>query len=100
MLEDQLKDAKVGPVFSCLIREQFVRTRNADRFWYERLYSKAKQDEIKKSSLAELICLNTDIDRVTKDVFLLPKLQEFVNCTYILRSNLNAWKESEDKKCN
>lgn len=103
VLEDQLENAKVGPTFSCLIREQFKRTRSADRLWYERLYSNEKQIEIKRSSLAEIICSNTDIDLITKDVFKLPELQEgFIDCKDVQKSNLRSWRESENgiKKCN
>lgn len=74
--------------------EQFRRTRSADRFWYENSFSNEKIIEIKKSSLAEIICLNTNIDKITEDVFLLPKLQGFVNCENISRSNLAIWKEA------
>lgn len=103
VLEDLLENAKVGPTFSCLIREQLVRTRSADRFWYERFYSPEKRSEIERSSLAEIICLNTEITRVTRDVFLLVKHQSLVDCRDVASSNLTVWKESgptKAKKCN
>lgn len=103
VLEDQLENAKVGPTFSCLIREQFARTRSADRFWYERFYSAEKRAEIERSSLAEIICLNTEIIRVTRDVFLLAKHQSLVDCRDVASANLTLWKESgptKAKKCN
>lgn len=98
VLEDRLESATVGPTFACLIREQFARTRSGDRFWYQRSYSNDKLAEIERTSLAELICLNTEIDQITSDVFLLPKRQRLVSCRDIPNSDLSVWKESEIKK--
>lgn len=33
ILEDQMKDARVGPTFRCLLIEQFKKLRDGDRFW-------------------------------------------------------------------
>lgn len=95
MLENPNESAVVGPTFSCLIREQFKRTRSGDRFFYRNLFSNEKLIEIQKSSLAELICLNTNIDQITPDVFLLSKYQKFIHCNDVPRSDLKPWIEKD-----
>ena len=53
-------------------------------------------EELKKASLAKIICANADdIQRVPCDVFLLQNVSEFVNCSEIEDVNLNAWKECD-----
>jgi peroxidase len=68
----------LGPVFNCLMAEQFVVARNSDRFWYESddplaKFSLEQLAELRKSTLARLICDNSDdIDTVQLYPFLQP----------------------------
>ncbi|PIK60544.1 ovoperoxidase [Apostichopus japonicus] len=53
-----------GPTSSCLVAREFNRVKFGDRFWYENLegpgaFNKEQLTEIKKSTLARLICDNT-----------------------------------------
>jgi hypothetical protein len=55
----------VGKTFSCIIAKQFQVLRQCDRFWYENSqpltrFTPAQLAEIRKSSLAKIICDNGD----------------------------------------
>lgn len=97
ILEDQLPNSKVGPLFQCLLLEQFRRTRDGDRFWYESTTSfKPEQlQQIKQTSLARILCDNGDnITRVQRDVFLLPKGNDgYVSCDEIPYVDLRMWSD-------
>ncbi|CAB0039484.1 unnamed protein product [Trichogramma brassicae] len=98
ILEDQLPDAKVGPLFKCLLAEQFQRTRDGDRFWYENpgVFSTGQLEQIRKSSLARVLCDNGDnITRIQRNVFLLPGEgdNDFRSCDEIPSIDLKLWYE-------
>ncbi|KAH7636454.1 hypothetical protein HUG17_10424 [Dermatophagoides farinae] len=97
--EDPLPDALVGPTFACIVAEQFRRSKFGDRFWYENgklphSFSKEQLMEIKKSSLASLICDNTDtIGRIQPIAFLRPESWNGkISCNQISRMNLSPWR--------
>lgn len=62
----------LGPTFACVIATQMSYSRRGDRFWYElpnqpSSFSPEQLQEIRKITLARLICDNTDlIDTVQK----------------------------------
>lgn len=63
--EYPLPGALLGPVFSCIIGEQFSITRRSDRFWYENAgwpsqFTLEQLNEMRKSKLARLLCDNSD----------------------------------------
>jgi len=69
VLETEHRDALVGPVFKCLLGDQFIRLKRGDRFWYEggpgdARFSRAQLREVKRASLARILCDNTDIQQV------------------------------------
>ncbi len=73
LCESPVKGSIVGPLFSEIIKEQFLRLRNGDRFWYEnQKVSGFTTNEIKKlkaTRLADVIKRNTFITRIQEDVF-------------------------------
>uniref|UniRef100_A0A8R1Y256 Peroxidase n=1 Tax=Onchocerca volvulus TaxID=6282 RepID=A0A8R1Y256_ONCVO len=94
--EQRLDDALVGPTFSCIIAEQFRRIRDGDRFWYEKedVFNEAQREEIKKASLARIICDNADnITTIQNDVFVFVDKysQSYNSCTHIPKLNLRLW---------
>lgn len=100
ILEDQLPGAKVGPLFKCLLLEQFRRTRDGDRFWYENpsVFRSEQLAQIQQVSLARILCDNGDnITRVQPDVFMLPEgRNSFVSCEDIPYADLSAWSDCCD----
>ncbi|XP_043587451.1 peroxidasin [Bombus pyrosoma] len=100
VLEDQLPNAKLGPLFQCILLEQFKRTRNGDRFWYESptVFKPEQLAQIKQTSLARILCDNGDnINRIQPNVFLLPEGDnKFVTCDDIPYVDLRVWSECCD----
>lgn len=65
----------VGPTFSCLLGNQFKNLREGDRHWFENnfppsAFSLKQLNEIKKVTLARLICDNSKIQNIQPNAFL------------------------------
>ncbi|VDK51259.1 unnamed protein product [Cylicostephanus goldi] len=102
--EKRLPDALFGPTFACIIGDQFRRLRDGDRFWYENdgVFTKLQLQQIKKASLARLLCDNGDnIDRVQPNVFFYPgnSTKFYGKCENIPEINLNMWMNCCDSSC-
>lgn len=102
ILEDQVEGGKVGPLFRCLLMEQFVRLRDGDRFWYENpsVFKPDQLRQIKETSLARILCDNGDnIDTISENVFYLPEVQDgLVSCEDLPSMDLRFWADCES--CN
>ncbi|XP_055340623.1 peroxidase-like [Paramacrobiotus metropolitanus] len=76
----------LGPTFSCIIAKQFQHTKFGDRFWYEfentvngkSQFTGAQLAQIRKTSLARLMCDLTAVDTIQREVLKLSK--ESVEC--------------------
>lgn len=59
MLESDVERGRPGPLFRRIIKEQFERLRDSDRFWFENtesgIFSEAEIDEIRRISLYDII---------------------------------------------
>lgn len=82
--EQPSKGSLLGPTFACLFAHQMAQTKQGDRFWYENFVSPSsfnvqQIDEIRKTTMARLICDNTDsVTHVQHHAFSLP--DDFGNC--------------------
>ena len=95
--EKRLPGAQVGPTFACIMGITFARLRDGDRFYYENPYvfSPYQLLELKKTSLAKVICNNADqIPEVQRSVFKVGG--ERVKCSTIPEINLWKW---WDRRC-
>ena len=97
ILEDQVEGGKVGPLFQCLLVEQFRRLRDGDRFYYENptVFMPQQLAQIKQSNLGRVLCDTGDkIEEVTDNVFILPKHQGgYKKCEDIPGINLYFWQD-------
>ncbi|KAL3275369.1 hypothetical protein HHI36_020136 [Cryptolaemus montrouzieri] len=100
ILEDPVKGGRVGPLFQCLLIEQFRRLREGDRFYYENpsVFKPEQLVQIKQYTLSRVLCDNGDnITKVTKNTFVLPERQGgFVECSKIPKIDLKLWTQCCD----
>jgi len=93
VLEDPVVRGLVGPTVACVIGPQFARTRDGDRFYFENpgIFTRAQLAEIRRSSLARIICDNGDNIRfVPREAF---RLGPMVSCSEIPQMDLSKWRE-------
>jgi len=88
IIEKPHKDGLVGPTFKCIIGDQFTRLRRGDRFFYEHGFDRRTSftpeqlDEIRKTSMARVMCDNTDITRAQPLMFRVPgEGNDFESCS-------------------
>lgn len=101
--ETPVNGALLGPTFSCIIALQFRDFKKGDRFFYENGPSDTAFDieqlnEVRKTSLARVICNNFDLNFVQPNVFFQPralKKNERISCNKVPDIDLSNWKESE-----
>lgn len=97
ILEEQVEGGKVGPLFQCLLVEQFRRLRDGDRFYYENpgVFLPEQLVQIKQSNLGRVLCdVGDNFDQVTENVFILAKHQGgYKQCEDIPGINLYLWQE-------
>lgn len=77
LAEVSLKGGIIGPTFACIVGNQFRKLRTCDRFWYENdnvftRFTKDQLNEIRKTTLARIVCDNSDISFLQRDVLELP----------------------------
>ncbi|XP_076294511.1 peroxidase isoform X2 [Lasioglossum baleicum] len=103
MLERPVEDGLLGPTFSCLISEQFARTRRTDRYFYDssfqpQPFTPEQLAEIRNATLARVFCENgNNITHMQQNVFFKPQAgNELRSCTdfeAIPSVDLFAWAE-------
>lgn len=103
MLERPVEDGLLGPTFSCLISEQFARTRRTDRYFYDSAFqpqpfTPEQLAEIRNATLARVFCDNgNNIAHMQQNVFFKPQAgNELKSCTdfeAIPSVDLFAWAE-------
>ena len=69
LAEDHAKGSSVGPTFGAIIANQFQRTRDGDRLWYQNIFSGQQLRTIQNTTLADIIQANTNLQNVQDNVF-------------------------------
>lgn len=98
LVEPLVRNGRVGPLFSCIIRTQFQNVRDGDRFWWENpgVFTFLQRRALNSVSLSRIICDNTYIKEVPRFVFRVSRYpQDFVSCNSIRRLSLFPWKMSD-----
>ncbi|OXA57627.1 Chorion peroxidase [Folsomia candida] len=99
--ESPLKGALIGPTFTCIVGDQFARTKKGDRYFYDigdqtHSFSPDQLQELRKSSMARVLCDNGDeLEAIQPSVFLQSDFDfnSLVDCrrSRIPRVNLQLW---------
>lgn len=72
LCEDHVPGASVGWTAFAVIKDQFQRLRDGDRFWYETQFSGAALNRIRGTRLSNVIRRNTNISKIPLNVFQVP----------------------------
>ncbi len=67
LAEPPVRGALVGETNFAVLRDQFLRLRDGDRFWYQRQLDKELQRLVEGQTLSKIIQRNTDIGRELQD---------------------------------
>ncbi|MEE9351456.1 MAG: peroxidase family protein, partial [Thiotrichaceae bacterium] len=70
LAEKESGDSLVGDTFTLVMKDQFERLRDGDRFWYENKFSDSKIDSLKQLKLSDIIKRNTDINNIQDSVMI------------------------------
>ena len=104
LLERPIDGSELGRVATCLLLEQFSDSRHGDRFWYERDdnitgFTIEQLTEIRKASLARVICDNSDGVFTIQPKALLRRINngpnDDVSCDDLPRVDINVFKASK-----
>ena len=102
--ENHIEGSEMGRTATCLFLQQFNDSRHGDRFWYERDdpctgFTMEQLTEIRKASLARVICDNSDGVFTIQPQALLLRINNGPNddvpCSDLPRVDLNVFKESK-----
>uniref|UniRef100_A0A8C4V728 Eosinophil peroxidase n=1 Tax=Falco tinnunculus TaxID=100819 RepID=A0A8C4V728_FALTI len=90
---------RVGPLLACIIGTQFRNLRDGDRFWWEKpgVFTQQQLHALRNISLPMVICGNTRIKKIPRDVFKVNSYPEnFVDCHEIDTLDLSPWKDEPE----
>ncbi len=69
LAEDHVPGSAMGPTFQAIIANQFERTRDGDRLWYQNTFSGAALQAINDTTLADVIEENSSVTNLQPNVF-------------------------------
>ncbi len=67
LAEEPVNGGLVGELFSAILLDQFLSLRDGDRFWYQRVFDGRQLRRLQRTTLADIIRRNTDIDTEIPD---------------------------------
>ncbi len=86
LAEDHLNGSSVGLTLNAILKDQFERLRDGDFYFYQNdpTYSKKERAKIDRTSLSEIIQLNSNLSNISTDVF------HAVPCIQMSTTNLDC----------
>lgn len=96
--ETPVEGAVLGPLFSCIIGQQFYNLKYGDRFFYENAdrntgFRTDQLNSVKKMTLAKLMCLHFHVPHVQMNPFRMPGANNpMMDCNIIPDIDLSLWK--------
>jgi peroxidase len=83
LFERSIEGGVVGPTFACVLANQFKDLKDGDRFYFENgpsvtAFTMSQLKEIKKISMARILCNDFDIGAIQPNAFLLPTVPGYV----------------------
>ena len=86
LAEYRYNDGLTGPTFNCIKSMQFKKLMDGDRFFFTHKdqagsFTTAQLNQLRKRTLRDIICENTDLSKTRGNVFLLKG--DMINCTAI-----------------
>ncbi|XP_053677833.1 peroxidase-like [Anopheles nili] len=98
-LERPTGDGMAGETFSCILLDQFRRTRVGDRFFFENgnTFTSRQLFELRKASMARVLCDNTEgLAEIQQKAFFLVSEQNPVEpCAQLPEVNLIRWRSTK-----
>jgi peroxidase len=70
LLEAKADGSQLGPTATTVIRAQFADLRDGDRFYFENRFTAEQVEEIKNTSLAEIVARTTAVEHVYRDALI------------------------------
>ncbi|KAM6902517.1 eosinophil peroxidase [Xenentodon cancila] len=95
--EPFVQGGRVGPLFACLIANQFQKIRQGDRLWHEKqgVFTPSQRAALSSVRLSRIICDNTGITSIPSDAFsLVSNMNRRVSCSSLPQLNLSAWRQT------
>ncbi|KAM4699533.1 eosinophil peroxidase-like [Discoglossus pictus] len=97
--EPLVQGGRIGRLLTCLIGNQLKRARDGDRFYYEQssVFTAEQRRSIERMTLARVICDNTRITEVPRDVFRGNQYpRDFLSCSRIPQLDLTPWRQRDN----
>src|SRR5262249_19571280 len=69
LAEDHVPGSSTGPLTRRILADQFERLRDADRFWYQRVFSGAQLTLLENTKLSDIIERNSGVEGLQANVF-------------------------------
>lgn len=69
LAEQHVRNSSVGSLFQRILSDQFIRLRDGDRNWYQRIVTGKQLEEIEGTQLSEVVQRNTALTSLQKNAF-------------------------------